>query len=367
MKVCINLLNYKSYQMGGVESYIKNVIKLLNENKNERITLIYIVNKYAYKRFINLIKQNEVYIYDFNPDNIISSVLWQKRNLKKIIKKLKIDILFSPQTILPIKLDNITTISVFHDVRFKDLPNNFPLIKKLWLEYIYRITLKNTDVILTISNYTKNRLKKYFDCGKKRIVVIYNSIYINKKIDKEKEKEVLNYYNLESKDYYYTICSTHKHKNLKTLIELYNKTKEKLIITGPKRDQFNNLYHLKKENVILTGYINEVEKNILLKNCKLFLFPSTYEGFGMPIIEAFMHGKNVVTTKKAAIPEISFNKATYVEDPFDINEWHKKIDIALKNKENLELENFFNRQYNDKAISKEYLALLLSIGDGINE
>ena len=80
-------------------------------------------------------------------------------------------------------------------------------------------------------------------------------------------------------------------------------------------------------------YISNEERNTLYQNCHTFLFPSVFEGFGMPTVEAMYFGARVVTTQCACIPEVTQGKAVYVQDPYDAEEWIRKIEMKTKQEE----------------------------------
>ena len=126
----------------------------------------------------------------------------------------------------------------------------------------------------------------------------------------------------------------------------------------------SDFYELILENhLIFLKQCSEVDKNVLIKNCKLFLFPSVYEGFGMPVIEALLHGKKVITTRKASIPEVSLHKAQYVNDPYNLNEWYNKIlETERKGlKISPKTQKLFSKKYSIKTISNRYLNLFKNI------
>ena len=105
--------------------------------------------------------------------------------------------------------------------------------------------------------------------------------------------------------------------------------------------------------MILTGFIENSIRNMLYKNCYAFLFPSIFEGFGMPPIEAMLLGATVVTTRCTSIPEVTQNRANYVDNPFDEREWIDRIKTA----ENRDSEMDF-KAYDEKKLAETYLNFL---------
>ena len=107
-----------------------------------------------------------------------------------------------------------------------------------------------------------------------------------------------------------------------------------------------------QDAVILTGFVSNEERNALYQNCHTFLFPSVFEGFGMPPIEAMLFHTRVITTRCASIPEVTQGKAVYVDDPYDVDEWIDKL-LGRQGQESMDFS-----VYDPERISKKYLAFL---------
>jgi len=144
-------------------------------------------------------------------------------------------------------------------------------------------------------------------------------------------------YNIEKFNYYFTVSSLLPHKNLITLLNVFKRISseninlpKKLVISGvggkmiKEIEDFTITNNL-EDKILLTGFVNNSERNSLYRYCKAFLFPSVFEGFGMPPIEAMICGANVLTTKETCIPEVTQNKAIYIDNPFDSSEWIDKM------------------------------------------
>lgn len=246
-------------------------------------------------------------------------------------------------------------------------PINHPFYEVAYSRLCWRMDAYNAHCIITISNWVKEDIVKHYN--RDDVKVIYNPIMIDK--DDVCDLSVIeNRYSVSEKSYFYTIAQLIPHKNFDTLIRMMNVIRkehyelpQKLLITGVNG---NSEYTLKrmieeynlKDNIILTGFLNNTERNTLYKNAHTFLFPSVFEGFGMPPIEAMLLGVNVVTTKCTCIPEVTLNSATYVENPYDEYEWIEKIEKIEKAEDDLIEKNF--NQYNIFTISKKYVEVLYS-------
>lgn len=188
--------------------------------------------------------------------------------------------------------------------------------------------------IIAISDWVKNDIVQRYHVPPERITTIYNPITVDRgqtiPFGRLAEK-----YRIEEKAYYYTVAQMIPHKNLETLIAVMERIKReqtdlpcRLLISGVNGAGRETLERriaergLERE-ITLTGFVENEERNTLYQYCRAFLFPSVFEGFGMPPIEAMLFGAVVVTTDRACIPEVTQGKANYVKDPYDVTEWIK--------------------------------------------
>ena len=107
----------------------------------------------------------------------------------------------------------------------------------------------------------------------------------------------------------------------------------------------------------LTGFVSNEERNALYQNCHAFLFPSVFEGFGMPPVEAMLFQTPVITTRCASIPEVTQGKAVYVDDPCDVDQWIEQM-IAVDRGQEWGQDGMDFALYAPERISRQYLALL---------
>lgn len=196
--------------------------------------------------------------------------------------------------------------------------------------------IENTDGILTVSNYSKKDILKFFPSfPEERIFVTplaANSTF--KVLDKEKAlKDVQKKYNFTG-GYIMYLGGFSTRKNVLSLIKSFNEivkslnTPTKLLIVGSLKDEglklkeFSNTLK-EKENIIFTGFVEEDYLPTMYNGCKLFVYPSIYEGFGLPPLEAMNCGTPVLASNITSIPEVVLDK----EMLFDIN---KENDLKEK-------------------------------------
>lgn len=194
-----------------------------------------------------------------------------------------------------------------------------------------------------VESYIRNLLDGFLQIPDKNTYVLFtakdNNETFKEYLNEEKKvnfNELKKQYDIK-KDSYYTVCSLLKHKNLITLINVLEKiVKEKinipnkLVISGVGGFQKEELVKLINEkglqkNVILTKFVSNEERNCLIENSNVFLFPSLFEGFGMPPVEVIMLGSRVITIKCTSLYEVIKNKYVCVNNAIDTDEYTKKI------------------------------------------
>ena len=365
MIVGIDLTWVKPQKSGGIESFARNLLDGISiQDKTNRYTIFLSIDNY--ESFLHYAQYPNFKLIKCKcfANKVINRLLWLNLHFNKILKTHNIKVCLTPFYSKPlIKNKSCKTITVIHDLQAWHFPEYFSKNKVIWLKFAWKQTLKSSDIIIAISNFVKQDIiNQYGSRYQNKIKVIYNPI----KISNEQEL-----YDITKEPYFYTICSPYKHKNFKTLILImdricntYNKLlPKKLFVTGmktfPKEIEILIKEKNLENNICLTGYIDNIKRDSYIKNAKLFLFPSIFEGFGMPVVESLMLGTPVITTNKTSIPEVSCNKAIYVSNPTDVNEWICKIEETLANSDKQKIT--FD-QYDIKIIANQYIELINFLG-----
>ena len=239
---------------------------------------------------------------------------------------------------------NGKVVLTVHDLVFKDFPETVNNKTKFFLQRNFAKSLKRADAIVVISEFTKSRLLHHYNISDKIIEVIpcgvdfemFNSSPIiesndlNFPINPSILENVKKKYGI-GHEYFLYIGTLEPRKNIERLINAYvNFAKERinppqLVLGGGKGWLDKSIYDAlqksqKTENaqIIQTGYLNRDEIPVLMRGAIAFCFPSIYEGFGMPVLEAMACGVAVLTSNAASMPEVVADTGLLV-DPFDTN------------------------------------------------
>jgi glycosyltransferase involved in cell wall biosynthesis len=250
-------------------------------------------------------------------------------NLLSIIKRK--DIFFNTSQ-LEVSFFNRNQVVTIHDV----IPLLFPEFHKnqyFYFKWLLGIALKKARIIITPSSHTKELISKLYNIPTRKIDLIPNGIpdYF---LENDEEKSLKEEYII----YAGRICPM---KNIKGIVEAFYEIKEltphKLVFIGGGREEFKKEIQagrlpkkvLDDERIIIKGYVDEGEMNKLMKKAALLIFPSFYEGFGLPPLEAMACGTPVVASSSASLPEVCGNAAHYV-NPYDSSDIANGIISVIK-------------------------------------
>jgi glycosyltransferase involved in cell wall biosynthesis len=253
----------------------------------------------------------------------------------KIIRKLAPDVYHYPHLDAPIFTGKIPVIATIHDANstgnIKKFDDRFGL-KSIYFNFALKQTLKKANKVIFVSDSAKNEILSTYKINPTlpKFVRIYNGFEANfNQITNQEVAQKLAELKTQ-RPYILFVGQIRKHKNIHRSIAAFKQfnitnTEVKLVIVGHNYLQLNlsepNIQHLEKVD-------NDTLK-ALYAGCSVFLFPSLFEGFGFPILEAFSFGKPVVTSNYGATKEIASNHAMLV-DPYSTDEIAKGIDLAYQ-------------------------------------
>lgn len=287
----------------------------------------------------------------------------------KKIKQANVDILHVPHYNVPIFYRGKMVVTI-HDLTHLVYPEFLPnKLAYFYAKFMMWIAIKKASKIITVSENSKKDIMKHFKVNSEKIEVIYNAVgeEFVKKEKKELEKIYNKYAVPKDKKILMYVGNLKPHKNLERLLEAYSKINNiedtRLLLIGKSFEKYKVLEDKEKflkikDKVIHTGIVTQEELVDLYNLADLFIFPSLYEGFGIPILEALACGTNVICSNTSSVPEVGGDVVEYF-DPYNIDEMKNKIEENLDKKtNNEEIENWI-KTFSWKKTAKEHLKILL--------
>ncbi|SFC33957.1 glycosyltransferase family 4 protein [Clostridium uliginosum] len=342
MKIAIDARSATLYQGTGIGTYTNNLIsEILSTNSQDKFTLFCSGN--FNKEFI---KENTDIIYSSGKH----SGFYEKYYIPRILKEKQVDLYHIPQNGIGLETSpSYNTIVTIHDLIPYIMPES---VGKGYLERFLRDMpdiIYNSSGILTVSEYSKKDILKFFSgYPEEKIFVTPLAANSNfKSLNKTTCKEyVKNTFQINVPFALY-IGGFSSRKNVLGLIKAFSKTymdlnmPYKLVIVGGLKDEGEKLFDFVRKNnledkIIFTGYVKDEILPILYNACDVFVYPSLYEGFGLPPLEAMSCGAPVITSNISSIPEVTSDNAILI-NPYSEDDLKNSL-VELLNNENLKQE-----------------------------
>jgi glycosyltransferase involved in cell wall biosynthesis len=321
----------------GLGNYGRDLVRILSKRNPSLFFYLYNPKQKTVKS-LDLIHN----IFEKLPEKLIwkrLSSIWRQG---PILRQLKDDniILFHGLTgELPrgINKTKIKTIVTVHDLIFVRYPELYSYIdRRIHLEKV-KYSTKVADRIIAISEQTKNDIVEFLKVEPSRIDVIYQGCHqiFKEKISHEEKSEVLKKYSLP-KDFILNVGTINERKNILNLVKAVQKTTHNLVVVGSKTEYFNKIEAFLQTDGELRKRIHFLEKvplkdlAALYQTAELFVYPSIFEGFGIPIVEALFSGTPVISSTGSCFSEAGGLDSIYV-DPNNVSLLAEKIKWVLNN------------------------------------
>jgi len=313
-------------------SLVDSILKY--DNKNKYVFFFSSLRKDIDKKLEKEIKDKKHQIVKWKLPLTLLSFLWNDLHSFLISQFLDFPVsldffITSDWTEPPVPVKKTTVV---HDLAFKRYPETFNNKITSTQEKRMKWVKKESKIIFADSQATKDDLINYYSIDPKRIIVNYPGVTVFSP-SKTQIRQTLTKYQL-NRPFILSVGKLEPRKNIDRLVQSFERLNQKtvdLVIVGSKGwdKQLNNLV-VNQSNIKFLGYVNDEELNSLYKSCLFFIYPSIWEGFGYPVIEAMRQGAPVATSNVSSLKEIT-NNAALLFDPFNTDEMSKCINILIHN------------------------------------
>lgn len=337
MRIGIDLLWVRNGKCGGTEAYIRNLLDGFARYCRKDTFVLFAAGDNG-KSFLKYTRCSHMRLLKCPPDSAVpwKRIAWENLYLAKQVRINQIDVMLIPVYSKPWTFGSkVPYVTVIHDLQAFHYPQYFSLARRAFLKHKWSYACRTSAQIITISDFCRQDLVRHYPFAEHKIHVIYDPVTASEKT--AAFETVGKKYGIGDGAYFYCVSSMLPHKNLRTLLRVmaaFKRTGEnpRLVLSGVggRQEEFAATVKMLDigDAVIQTGFVSDEERDCLYEHCEMFLYPSMYEGFGMPPIEALRKGKRVVMTKEACLEEITCKKAFYVEQPQNVREWIRQIRFA---------------------------------------
>jgi glycosyltransferase involved in cell wall biosynthesis len=340
MNIAVDAFPLTAKSASGIPNYTKNILDNL----------------------ANIDKQNDYFLYCKNPIAFVparnghmrtspsatesstsyGNTVWLFTQGIRLMKKDRIDIFWGTRHMLPPYLPKgIRNVLTVHDLVWHYFPETMDRYNLLVMELFAGRSIRAADHIIAVSEATARAIVDVMGVGREKISVIYHGAGSYVPLDRKSSAEYISNKYKTRHDYVLTVSTVEPRKNLKTLLAVFSHFGKgggpQLLIAGASGWMTSAIHTeyrrlgLSEKEVKFLGYVPDEDMNKLYSGARLFLFPSVYEGFGIPPLESMAAGTPVIASNSSSLPEV-VGSAGILLDPYDVEAWRASVAMVLSEK-----------------------------------
>ncbi len=358
----------------GLGNYSRDAIRILSYYFPNNKYFLYTPKKNKNPRLSFISDRKNTVIR--TPESLLDIALkayWRSISIVKDLFTNKIEIYHGLSNEIPLAIEKTTIKSVvtIHDLIFIRYPNLYKAIDRKIYRKKFKSACERADKIIAVSEQTKRDIISYFNISTEKITVVYqgcNKIF-QSRISEEKKQLTIRKFNLPE-DYLLSVGTIEERKNLiiilQTLIEL---PKQKLVVIGNgKSYKIKCLRFIAKnkisDRVIFLSGVSQEEMAAIYQSARIMIYPSVFEGFGIPIIEALFSKTPVITSEKGCFGEAGGPSSKYI-NPLSVSDMKDAI-IEIKNSPKLQNKMTMNglkyaQKFTDNKIAKNLMEVYINL------
>ena len=349
----------------GLGNYSRDLIRILAHYHPENSYLLYNPKPKKIDRIPidgKIIIEN---LPETKKDKKFSSI-WRLFSICSQIKKDKVELFHGLSGEIPIGLHKtgVKTVVTIHDLIFMRYPNLYSYFDRKIHYYKFKYAAKNADLVIAISEQTKKDIVTYLNINPDKIKVIYQGCapIFKEEIPNEYLELTRSKYQLPNQ-FILNVGTIETRKNVLSVIKAIKEIETQLVIIGKKTVYFKEVKNYIVENnlqnkVVFLENVELKELASIYRMASVFIYPSVFEGFGIPIIEALYSKTPVITSKGGCFSEAGGENTVYI-DPLNTEEIKGELEEILANSEKRELmkqKGFeFVQKFNDDIIAKNWV------------
>lgn len=325
MKIAVNTRLLLSGRMDGIARFADETLRIITTQHPEHQFYFYFDRKYS-----------EQFIYNSNVHPVIIHpqarhpflfLAWFEASLPLHFSRLKPDIFLSPDGFLSLNT-KVKSVAVIHDLNFEHFPGDIPFFMRKYYAKMFPKFAQIAARIATVSEYSKSDIINTYHVDPSKIDVVYNGagkiFTILHSADQQQTRDKFS----QGREFFFFIGTLHPRKNLVNLFKAFDQFKQndikgiKLLLAGVRMwwtDEIRLAYEGMKylDDVIFTGRVTDEELASLMASSLALTYVSYFEGFGIPILEAFHCDTPVITSNVTSMPEVAGDAAILI-NPFSV-------------------------------------------------
>lgn len=305
-KIVING-KFMSQNVTGVQRYAREILLELDKTANVIPEIVLLVDKNARNipqyRHIRVEQRGKLW------GNLWEQIIlpfYAKRHKALCVSLCNMAPIFAPHVV------------VIHDVSYKVNKQFFSKNFSMWYNFVFSLIIKRIKAIISVSEFSKSEILRCYKVDPKKIGITYNGWQHYERISED--GTALEKYGLTPNEYYFSMSSMAPNKNFKWIAKAATANPDAVFaVSGAINNKvFGDIFDFDiPDNLKFLGYVTDEEAKALMRNCKAFLFPSYYEGFGIPPLEAVSTGAKAVVSDRSCMREIFGDRVYYIspDDP----------------------------------------------------
>lgn len=337
MRIGINLLWMLPGVVGGTETYVRGLISALAQSDHESEYVLF-TNRENHRLFAHVGANFRAELCDFSAMSRWRRLAWEQVVLPRRAARLRLDLIHAPAYTSPV-LTRCPRVVTIHDCNAWAVPESVHGTRRLVLKLLMRASSRTASAIIAVSEFSARHIVWHLKANPRKVAVIYEASRRRALASPGDWGAFARRWNLFG-EYLLAFSSAAPHKNMVGLIRAFGRMRERsglrLVLVGhPPETTESPMKVAQAEgvggDVIMTGYLDDGELQLVLEHSHALVFPSLYEGFGIPVLEAMAAGIPVACSNRGALPEIAGEAALFF-DPSSPEEIESALQKVVRDK-----------------------------------